>query len=539
MFKKTTPQTIIDASVRSWVSKYCVKQVSKQDYLNLAEALPSNDLDAAEFISDTLGSQITYIPTSKTGGDWYYWNGKVHQKASMGLVDDDLATALADFLKQTLPGIHHHITEDFDEDGAKKLRAAFGPVVEYQKRIRGEASHSKLRKRVQVAFTKPEDYFDQDQRWAVMADGQVIDLANLDAPFLEPDPNRAVSKKMGLSAHETSPEAFDFWQSTLDSWLPDKEDQRYLQVAAGAALLGRGDAKNIVTLVGISNTGKSTYIRTMAAVFGDYAGSLPVNAIVQKYGGSTNFDQYKARGKRFLYLEEPQNTRTDDSFLKNLSGGGGVIPTQEKGKNVVEWRAQCVLHIAANHVPKVDHTDNAIVERLDIIPFDHVFNIGSAERTERLEDVLFDTSGVAILLWVLEGAAEYLKTGVIPKSDAIKARAKRNAVKSSATLKWLEDVTAGDFPQYVIAPSANLSEMATQKDAYQLFQIWCNEAGEKVVPKRSAWLDELEKHLGAPSNFREKRPGGYARVYGLLPSSTNKSAGLHNLGSGYWKDTRG
>lgn len=539
MFAKVTPETIIRQRRKVWNTENNPSQAGKQDYFDLAKKLPSNDLDAADFVSHTFGNVFTFIPTGKTSGDWFFWNGKIHQKDDLGKIDDDLATAVADFLKILLPQIFQQIKDQFEEQNVKKIKAAFAPVLTYQKLIRGESSHARLRKRIQVSLMKKADHFDQDQRWAVMADGRVIDLTDLDGDFLDPDPRRAVSKNLAVSLTESSPEGFQIWQGILDSWLPDRDDQHYLQVAAGAALLGRGDAKNIVTLVGISNTGKSTYIRTMAKVFGDYAGSLPVNAIVQKYGGSTNFDQYKARGKRFLYLEEPQNTRTDDSFLKNLSGGGGEIPTQEKGKNSVEWHAQCVLHIGANHIPKIDTKDNAIVERLDIIPFDHVFNIGSKERVENLEDSLFDKSGIAILLWVIAGAAEYLKTGFIPKSEAIKVRAKSNAVKSSATLKWLDDMTAGDFPQYVIAPSANTSEMVTQKDAYQNFQTWCAEAGEKIVPKRSAWLDELELHFKAPANFREKRPGGYARVYGVLPSSTNQAAGLHNLNVGRFKDTRG
>lgn len=539
MFAKVSPQTIIKQALKAWTSEYCPSQAGKQAYLDLADKLPSNDLDAAEFISRQVGNEFTYIPTGKSSGDWYFWNGKIHQKDDLGKIDDELATALADYLKDLLPQIFRHINDDFEPDKAKDIKAAYAAVVTYQKLIRGESSHSKLRKRIQVSLMKQDDHFDHDQNWAVMADGRVIDLTDLHGDFLQPDASRAVSKKLGVSVVETSTEGLFLWQNTLDSWLPDKDDQHYLQVAAGAALLGRGDAKNIVTLVGLSNTGKSTYIRTMAGVFGDYAGSLPVNAIVQKYGGSTNFDQYKARGKRFLYLEEPQNTRTDDSFLKNLSGGGGVIPTQEKGKNVVEWKAQCVLHIGANHVPKVDHTDNAIVERLDIIPYDHVFAIGAADRVEKLEDVLIEKAGVAILQWVLDGAAQYAETGKIPKSAAIQARGKSNAVKSSATLKWLEDVTAGDFPQYVIAPSANVSEMVTPKDGYDNFKRWCEEAGEKVVPKRSAWLDELDKHLKAPAGFRDTRPGGYARVYGLLPSSTNQASFLHNLNKPRFADPRG
>jgi putative DNA primase/helicase len=302
------------------------------------------------------------------------------------------------------------------------------------------------------------------------------------------------------------------WTKALNEWLPSKEEQKYLQMAAGAALLGRGNAKNIVALVGVSNTGKSTYLNTIKNVFGGYEGQLPSTAIVQKYGGNTNFEQATARGIRLLWLSEPQNTKTDDAFLKNLAGGGEAITTSEKGKDSVSWKAQCVLHIASNHNPKISTDDDAIVQRMNIVAFNHVFKPGP-DMVVGLEDELFANEAEGILMWIIMGAGLYIKNRmqiIVPES--IKKRAEDNVVESSAPLRWLADVQAERT--YKVDVDIAQTKMVKPKEAYFDFQQWCVEKGEKTTPSQKQWLKEVEASTGRKTP--DGRPGGSARVWGLV-----------------------
>lgn len=486
------------------------------DFWNALEDIPNNDLDGGLFLQRLFGATFTYIPTSSTKGDWYFWNGAIHEKDDLGLIDDYLAIGLANYLRDYSRDLAKDAAK-LPEEKQKEVTAGIKAVAAYARLIRGANPLKAFKSRVRLSFTKPADFFDNDSRWAVLANGEVQDLEHLDQDPLPADSSRPVSRALGVSY---IPDAGypSKWVASLDQWVPDKEVQKYLQVAAGAALMGKGDAKNIVALVGVSNTGKSTYINILKEVFGGYAGALPATAIVQKYGGASNFEQSKARGKRFLYLSEPQKQRTDDSFLKNLSGGGETISTAEKGKDAVEWNAQCVLHIASNHVPEFDTQDNAIVERMNLVGFDHVFPRDKSGSADTFAKDIVAEEGSAIFLWIIGGASIYKELGYIPVPEAIREKSKGNVVEASAPLRWFKEVIADGH--YHRVPGVPMNKYEKPVDLYPKFREWCFNSGEKTTVSQKTWLAELERFNEMPADKKDKRPEGYARVYGVVSEST-------------------
>lgn len=498
-------------------------------FIDFLMDIPTTDLDAANFLHEVYRSKFTYIPTTANKGEWYFWNDAVHEKHELNQIDDYLATGLADYLLDIAKHLLKQARLNLSDGDRDKANDLIKGLYSYAKQIRSTGGIQALKVRIKFKFTKPAEYFDNDSQWAVLADGMVLDLHDLDGDLLKPDSKRPVSRSLGVIYDEAMGFPVD-WVESLDKWVPDKEVQLYLQVAAGAALLGKGDAKNIVALVGVSNTGKSTYINILKKVFGGYAGSLPATAIVQKYGGNTNFEQSKARGKRFLYLSEPQKQRTDDAFLKNLSGGGETISTANKGQDTVEWYAQCVLHIASNHIPDFDTQDNAIVDRMNLVGFDHVFVTRGQGSADKFAEDMVEKEGSAILAWIIEGAAIYREEGFIPVPDAIKNKSKDNIVEASAPLRWLHEVIEEGY--YYLVPGAPGTSFAKPVELYEQFSKWCFTTGEKTV-KQKTWLAEIERFNAMPASKKGTRPGGFARVYGVVPASAygalSEGQNMHNV----------
>lgn len=486
-------------------------------YTNLAK-LPLNDDIASQWVRDHLNDHFTFIPTTKASGKWYFWNGAFHEEDKRGVTSDMLAVHFARSLNRVMADIRVQImtSDNFTKEDKDALTKALEPGIRYGNNAQNERGISALRKRIQLMCSKDPNYFDNDQQYIVFKNGKVIDQMGDIKILHDPDPRRPVSKTLGI-IHVPNCGVPQRWLSALDQWVPDKEVQRYLQVAAGAAMSGRGDAKNIVVLVGVSNTGKSTYINILKEIFGDgehgYAGVLPATAIVQKYGGTSNFEQYKARGKRFLYLSEPQNTKTDDAFLKNLSGGGETITTAEKGQNTADWVAQCVLHIASNHVPKFDTHDMATVDRMNLVGFDHVFKNTNQGSAGNFASELVDEEGGGIFQWIMEGMKIYDKLGYIPVPESIKSDSTSNVIESSAPLRWLQEVVDDD--QYIIDTTAFMVDMVEPKEAYLEFQQWCFDNSERVVSKK-IWLSEIERFNKMPKSKKGVRSGGKSRVWGLV-----------------------
>lgn len=490
---------------------------SATSFNGMLKNVPDNDLDAAKLIRKSFGSNITYVATSATRGEWYFWNGTIHEATKTNNIDDLIAQEVATYLG--------HVKEIYTTNATKTklndtelaaVKAICKDHIAYGKTIKGASGLAKLKERIRYEFIVANDYFDHDTDFIVLSDGLVLDSRNLEAAPMTPDASRPVTNKMGVTfgAVDTRP---GLWKDFLNRLGLAEDDQKYLQLMAGAALVGRADTKNIAALVGVSNTGKTSYAMSVFKAFGGYAGNLPAGAIVDK--GSVNFDQYKARGKRFILLEEPYEKRTDDSFLKNLSGAGGMVSTQEKGKNGVEWKPQGVLHITANHVPKIDTQDDAIVKRMNIVGFnvkgDKIIDESGLEPA----DIHMRDCSNEIFQWILEGAKEYNRTRTVVLSEAIQKAAQVNVANGSVVVRWLleqcewaNDVTP---PRWELnATSVHSAMVEASKEEYMNFNMWCMTNNEKVVSK-ATWQAEINRFMSEPDDKKGKRPGGSVRLWGV------------------------
>lgn len=502
--------------ISTWAYHLIDKQGKETDFNHGLKHLPKSEVWAARAIARMFKNYLTY---DKNLEQWYFWNGVVHMPCTG---DGLVIKIIKDYYDATVAAIQILETIIKIED-SEKIRKDMNFKLKDYKWFRDSLSKTSGYKSL-VANLKTEvdvqdNHYDQDKDYIVFSDGQVIDLSTPGFDLEAPDPKRPVTKhlavalKDGDTLENKKPVR---WLQSLAEWLPGLEDEHeYLQTCAGAALMGQGKAKNIPTLVGISNTGKSTYLRTLEKVFGHYAGSLPAGAIVLKQG--TNFDQFKARGKRFLYLEEPYESKTDDSFFKNLAGGGGLVSTQEKNKNAIEWRAQCVLHIGANHVPKIQTKDDAIVNRVNIIKFNHVFVPGAEGTVDSLEDELFNTEGVGILLWILEGAKRYRDQGAIIVPDSVRARGLDNANSDSLPITWLLEVLeCGCFHMNEDGPANTWVE---PKDAYASFSNWMEKQNEKHSISTIKWKKEINRYLCTPEDKINAKSDGKRYIWKVTKSA--------------------
>ena len=70
------------------------------------------------------------------------------------------------------------------------------------------------------------------------------------------------------------------WAHTLDTIMPDKEEQAYLQKWAGYMLWGGAPEEKLLFLYGPGGTGKGTFINTIAYALGDYADVINVEVLL-------------------------------------------------------------------------------------------------------------------------------------------------------------------------------------------------------------------------------------------------------------------
>lgn len=474
---------------------------------------PTTDLEALDYITEEMDESVIYVAEPEAKGAWYYWDGTRYVATK-----EDVAAGIAKALAANFKGLldaAHSVADTLEEDEKGKFAKAIAPVTSTYRYF---SSATGIRAVSYVLKLNPRDpsIFENDSEYIVLDNGRVLATSDLRARSQEPNPKRLVSRKLGVSldGQDTAPEWF---LETMEEWGLSKDEIKYLQQAAGCAILGKGGAKNIPTLFGISNTAKTTYINILASVFGGYAGKMGQGALVER---GVNFEQHTARGKRFIYVEEPRTGKMDDAFLKAFADGaeGSSVETQRKGRDLEEWTVQGVLHIVTNKVPEMDFQDDAIVGRIDIVEFTKVYPLGAPGTDKLIGDKIFAAEGPAILRWVLEGAEAYLANDkVIQKPQSIKNRALDNVAESSPSLQWLtEKLEEGVWKIDPTIPPTNM--VPVSKDLFNLdFEMWCNTNAIQMKdrPTRKQWVTEIQRYMKEPGAEAKKRPGGQRRFWNI------------------------
>lgn len=164
----------------------------------------------------------------------------------------------------------------------------------------------------------------------------------------------------------------------------------FLQKAVGMALLGQVYYEGILLACGGGRNGKSTLFNAIAAVLGDYAGSLDVKVLTtdrQNRGPALA----TLRGKRLVLAAElEEGQRLSVSTLKQLASTDRLV-VEEKYKTPETVEQTHTLVVFTNHLPRVVSTDLGTWRRLLVVPFGAV--IGPEEAVPNYAQLLADRAG--------------------------------------------------------------------------------------------------------------------------------------------------
>jgi putative DNA primase/helicase len=281
---------------------------------------------------------------------------------------------------------------------------------------------------------------------------------------------------------------------------------RFLKRAVGYSLTGDVRERVVLILHGGGRNGKTTLLEVIRALLGDYAMCTPAETLlVQRHEGPRN-DVARLKGARFVSASETgDGRRLAEALLKGLTGGDPV-PARFLYGEYFEYQPQFKLWLATNHRPEVRGTDNAIWDRIKLVPFGVRFwdpdQDGPAPDGAPLVDkglrarLLAELPG--ILNWAVEGCLEWQREG-LGTPPVVKAATAEYRAELDPVGRFLDECCQ-------CSPSARV----TVKGLYEAFRSHCLSAGEDVPPLR--WLNaQLEVR-----NFQRSRStGGRYRWAGL------------------------
>jgi P4 family phage/plasmid primase-like protien len=198
----------------------------------------------------------------------------------------------------------------------------------------------------------------------------------------------------------------------------DREFVAYLRRVFGYCLTGQTSEDALFFLHGSGANGKSTLLRVVKAILGDYAMASPSSVFTANKFQSHPTEIARMHGKRLVVSSEIEPRQTwAESRIKELTGGDEVSARMMR-QDFFDFVPQLKLVIAGNHKPGLSDVSEAFRRRFHLLPF--VVTIPEAERDKDLEAKLIAEGG-GILSWMLEGCAEWQKIGLRPPGVVTRA----------------------------------------------------------------------------------------------------------------------
>ena len=265
------------------------------------------------------------------------------------------------------------------------------------------------------------------------------------------------------------------WEGFLGRVLDgNRELIAYLRRVVGYSLTGDVSEQCMWFLHGSGANGKSTFLRVLLDILGDYAIQSVAELFVSRSHESHPTERADLFGKRLVAtIEVDQGKRIAESIFKQLTGGD-KIRARRMREDFWEFDPTHKLYLAANHKPVVRGTDLAMWRRIKLVPFN--VTIPPAEQDKSLPDKL-RAELPGILAWAVRGCLEWQNEG-LGEPAAVRAATEQYRSESDLLAAFLADrCVVGDKRKCKFA------------DLYAAYKEW---SGDRQTT-RPAFIDRLKE----------------------------------------------
>lgn len=409
-----------------------------------------SDVGNAERLVSIYGNEIRYSPSR---GKWLIWSGR-HWRID----NDGKAERLAQQVIKKLQMAGEEIPADDEEkENYKKQIKSFVLKSESDSRIKAMLNQAKVLPGIPIGV----DDTDKDIFLLNLKNG-TLDLRT--GKIKQHDKKDYITKLVNIDYNPNA--SCPNWLNFLNKIFQGDEGLiNYVQKSVGYSLTGSITEQCFYMLYGNGANGKSTFLKAIEEITGDYADSLKGSSLmIKRNDDGARGDLAKLQGKRFVVTSELNEGQTfDESLLKALTGGD-TVPVRFLYGEEFPLKPQFKLWIGTNEKPKVKGTNLGIWRRVRLIPFLYTFK--DEEKNENFYEEYIKPELSGILKWAIEGCLKWQKEGTeIP--DKVKEAINDYRDEMDTIEHFLDDCCLiGD--QYTV----NVG------DLYDRYCEWCTENRE-------------------------------------------------------------
>lgn len=317
------------------------------------------DYSIAEYIFNTYKNDFVY-----NNGMYYHWTGKHWHKSDTtndiinlinGPVYDNIAKAV---------DIYFDNLELPDEKARGKTHSRIDKLKNYKQK-------EGIIKEFNVLITHDGELFDMRPELLGFANGIYDTDADLFRPAVKED---YVSLIVPYDYEPVPDEDMVDFMKFIDSVMPVEAERDFFLKAVSSTLRGQ-TLENILIMTGNGRNGKDTVLSyLLRATLGEDLFYYNSNTVITGTNqGGVNQEKCNMHLKRAVVYSEPnKDTTLKNNTLKEISGG-----KQINARGLYSSNTKTILHatniILCNDIPALDNIDDAISQRLYVIPFRSLF----------------------------------------------------------------------------------------------------------------------------------------------------------------------
>jgi P4 family phage/plasmid primase-like protien len=414
---------------------------------------PCTDTGNAERLAAHRGSELRFCAT---WGKWLVWDGARWKLDVLNRVHEHGKDVIR-MIPQEAEGVSDATVRNTIFEHAHRSEA-----------MRGRHAIVKLAESISSLAVAHED-LDKDP-WSLNCLNGTIDLRTGN---LRPHARNDLISRLVPVAYEPTASC-PRWLAFVHRILGGRAELvAFLQRAIGYTLTGHVTEQVLFFLHGGGSNGKSTMLRVLLDLLGDYGTQAAPDLLLAKHGESHPTEVADVFNKRLVVCQEVDAGRAfAEATVKQLTGGD-IIKARRMREDFWQFVPTHKLFIAANHKPAVKGSDHAIWRRIRLIPF--TVTIKDGEKDPELPQKLAEELP-GILAWAIEGCVAWQREGLRPPAEVL-----------GATDEYREEQDLfGAFIDDVCAVGEGLR--ASAKEIYTAYERWCIRNGERPMSARLVGL---------------------------------------------------